>query len=82
MIAHMIHVLSNIVLIFFIMNYQDEGSLLKNIGCDQMVVLVSLNQHAHSYGCLTFIIKWMFATHGVFFKWDMENENMMALGPA
>ena len=74
------HVFSNIVLVFFIKNYQDEGSLLKNIGCGQMVLLVSLNQRDHSYGCLAFIETRMFSTHGYFFKWDMEKENMMVLG--
>ena len=78
----MIHVLSNIVLICFITNYQDEGSLLKNIGCGQMVVLVNLNQRARSYGCLAFIETRMFTTHGDFLKQDMEKENMMVLGPA
>ena len=81
MIIHMIHVLSSIVFVCFIKNYQDEISLLKNIGCGQMVVLVNLNQRAHSYGCLAFIETWMFATHGDFLKQDMEKENMMVLGP-
>ena len=78
----MMHVLSSIVLVCFIKNYQDERSLLKNIGCGQMVVLVNLNQRAHSYGCLAFIETRMFATHGYFLKCDMENENTMVLGPA
>ena len=34
-----------IFLIWFIKNYQYEGSLLKNIGCGQMVAMVSLNWH-------------------------------------
>ena len=82
MIVHMIHVLSSTVLVCFIKNYQDERSLLKNIGCGQMVVMVNLNHRAHSYGCLAFIETQMFATHGDFLKWDMEKENMMVSGPA
>ena len=78
----MIHVLSNIVLVCFIKNYQDEISLLKNIGCGQMVVLVNLNQRFHSYVCISFIETQMFATHGDFLKRDMEKENTMVLGPA
>ena len=77
----MMHVFSSIVLVCFIKNYHDERSLLKNIGCGQMVVLVNLNQSAHSYGSLAFIETWMLATHGDFLKWDMEKENMMELGP-
>ena len=77
----MIHVLLSIVLVLFIKNYQDEISLLENIGCGEMFVLVNLNQHAHSYGCLAFIETRMFTTRGSFLKWDMEKENMMVLGP-
>ena len=82
MIIHMIHVLSSIVLVCFINNYQDEIPLLKNIGCGQMVVLVNLNQCAHSYGFLAFIETGMFATHGDFLKQEMEKDNMMVLGHA
>ena len=57
-------------------------SLLKSIGCGQMVLLVNLNQRAHSYGCLAFIETKMFATHGDFLKQDMEKENTMVSGPA
>ena len=52
MIEHMILVLFNIVLIFFITNCQDEGSLLNSTGYGQMVVLANLNWYGHSFGSL------------------------------
>ena len=55
---------------------------LHSIRSKKITNIHAIKKRKYSFFFLAFIIKWMFSTHGVFLKRDMEKENMMALGPA